>query len=112
MNDAMAADTEVARHTRQPEAGPNTKPEAPLHAIGRETEQAAHTIHEPRVTGVAAAARAILDFLTTNPGKYAKSSIISRAGIERKDWNRAIKQLLEEGRVKSEGLKKGAKYWV
>lgn len=62
--------------------------------------------------GVAAAAQSILDYLAMHPGKHGKSALIPGARILEKDWNRAINQLLAEGRVKSEGQKRGAKYWV
>jgi hypothetical protein len=92
----------------RPRKGPST-----VLVINETQPSDARTNNRAQVTAtVAAAAQSILDYLATHPGKHGKSAIIPGARILEKDWNRAINQLLEEGRVKSEGQKRGAKYWV
>ncbi len=55
---------------------------------------------------------AILAWLQTHPGPHGKTAILHGAGIDPKHWNAAIQQLAEEGKVKKEGEKKGARYGV
>jgi hypothetical protein len=57
-----------------------------------------------------ATAEAILAYLQSHPGLHGKSAILEATGIDAAQWNAAIKQLVEEGKVKKEGEKKGARY--
>jgi hypothetical protein len=67
----------------------------------------------PKPTGDAsAAAAAILAHLRATPGLHSKSAILAATGLDTGLWNAAIKQLVEEGQVKKEGEKKGARYGV
>jgi len=56
------------------------------------------------------ATAAILEFLKANAGLHGKSAVLEGSGVDAKEWNAAIKQLLEEGKVVKEGAKKGARY--
>jgi RNA polymerase-binding transcription factor DksA len=58
------------------------------------------------------ATEAILAYLKSNAGMHGKSAILDGTGIDAAEWNAAIKQLVEEGKVKKEGEKKGARYGV
>ncbi len=60
----------------------------------------------------AATAEAILAWLHAHPGLHGKSAIVEGSGTDAAQWNAAIKQLVEEGQVKMEGVKKGARYGV
>ncbi len=66
-----------------------------------------------KATGDAsAAAAAILAHLRATPGLHGKSAMLAATGIDEAHWNAAIKQLVEEGQVRKEGEKKGARYGV
>jgi hypothetical protein len=56
------------------------------------------------------ATEAILAYLKSNAGMHGKSAILEGTGIDAAEWNAAIKQLVDEGKVKKEGEKKGARY--
>jgi hypothetical protein len=56
------------------------------------------------------ATEAILAYLKSNAGMHGKSAILDGTGIDATEWNAAIKQLVEDGTVKKEGEKKGARY--
>lgn len=67
----------------------------------------------PKAAGnVSATAEAILAYLQSHPGLHGKSAILAATGIAEAHWNAAIKQLVEEGKVRKEGEKKGARYGV
>lgn len=61
-------------------------------------------------TNGASPTEAILAFLNEHPGLHGKAAILKGTGIAAKDWNAAIKALVEEGKVVREGEKKGARY--
>lgn len=78
-------------------------PEGGLFAQAEEAE----TATEPNG---ASPTEAILAFLNEHPGLHGKAAILKGTGIAAKDWNAAIKTLVEEGNVVREGERKGAKY--
>lgn len=57
-------------------------------------------------------AEAIFAFLSSHAGWHGKSAILEATGVEPSQWNTAIKELLDTGKVKREGEKKGARYGV
>jgi hypothetical protein len=63
-------------------------------------------------TDTSAAAEAILAWLQSHPGLHGKSAILEGTGVHTSAWNSAIKGLVEEGKVRKEGAKKGARYGV
>lgn len=56
------------------------------------------------------ATTSILQFLQANTGMHGKAAILEATGVDAKEWNAAIKQLVEDGKVVMEGAKKGARY--
>lgn len=82
-----------------PEEEPTTA--TPKRGRGRPPKEAA---------GNGTATEAILGYLREHPGMHGKSAILQGARIDEAHWNAAIKQLVEEGKVKKEGEKKGARY--
>ncbi|MCU0318459.1 MAG: N-6 DNA methylase [Flavobacteriales bacterium] len=75
--------------------------EAPKRGPGRPPKSAANDGQAPE---------AILAYLKSNAGMHGKSAILEGTGIDAAAWNAAIKQLVEEGKVRKEGEKKGARY--
>ena len=53
---------------------------------------------------------AILDFLRTRPGWYAKADVLTATGITDGQWNAAISDLIAAGTVERQGEKRGARY--
>jgi RNA polymerase-binding transcription factor DksA len=74
--------------------------------------QAATPSPLPRPAAGLDAAATILAHLRATPGLHGKSAILAATGIDESHWNAAIKQLVEEGKVRKEGEKKGARYGV
>lgn len=58
------------------------------------------------------ASTAILQFLRANNGWHGKSAIVEGTGVDAGEWNTAIKELVDAGKVERQGEKKGAKYKV
>lgn len=55
-------------------------------------------------------AEAILGYLQAHAGWHGKAGILEATGVEASEWNAAIKELLEAGKVERQGEKKGARY--
>ncbi len=55
-------------------------------------------------------AEAILGYLQAHAGWHGKAAVLEATGIEATEWNAAIKELLEAGKVERQGVKKGARY--
>jgi hypothetical protein len=58
------------------------------------------------------ASDAIHTFLKTNTGWHGKSAVLEGSGVDASEWNAAIKELLDAGKVERQGEKKGARYRV
>lgn len=58
------------------------------------------------------ASAAILTFLRANKDWHGKSAILQGSGVDAKEWNAAIKELVDAGKIERQGEKKGAKYRV
>ncbi len=58
------------------------------------------------------ASAAILTFLRANKGWHGKSAILEGTDVDAGDWNAAVKELVDAGKVERQGEKKGAKYRV
>lgn len=94
----------------RPAARAYTVPRAPLPLAA---EPATRRRGRPRKTEAVqdgAATHAILAFLQAHPGLHGKAAILEGSGIAANAWNAAIKALVEEGKVRREGEKKGARY--
>lgn len=52
----------------------------------------------------------ILSWLKSNPGWHGKSEVIEGSGCNPKEWLKAIKALLDEGRIEKKGQRRGTKY--
>ncbi len=57
-------------------------------------------------------AAAILGFLSTRAGWYAKAEILGATGITDAQWNAAIADLISGGRVERQGERRGAHYRI
>jgi hypothetical protein len=56
------------------------------------------------------ASSAIVDYLRANPGWHSKDEILSAIDFPDNRWSYAIRELLDNGQVKRQGEKRGAKY--
>jgi hypothetical protein len=55
-------------------------------------------------------ATAILGFLNTSNGWYAKTDVLAATGIKDGQWNTAIAELIAGGKVERQGERRGARY--
>jgi len=53
---------------------------------------------------------AILGFLSTHDGWYAKADVLAVTGITDGQWNVAISELVSDGKVERQGERRGARY--
>lgn len=61
------------------------------------------------VSGVTPAT-AILGFLNANDGWFAKTDVLAATNITDGQWNTAIAELIEGGKVDRQGERRGARY--
>ncbi len=55
---------------------------------------------------------AILGFLSAHGGWHAKADVLAATGITDGQWNAAISDLIEGGRVERQGERRGARYRI
>lgn len=67
---------------------------------------------ESRGVYVSSPAVAILDFLNCRPGWHVKSDILTTTGTPVGQWNSAISELIDNGKVERQGEKRGTRYRV
>ncbi|HYD94750.1 MAG TPA: type IIL restriction-modification enzyme MmeI [Noviherbaspirillum sp.] len=65
---------------------------------------------EPRADYRAGPVHTIVEHLKARPGWHAKADILAATGITDGQWNAAIADLIERGRVERQGERRGARY--
>lgn len=69
-----------------------------------------HKAAEPRADYRAGPVHTIVEHLKARPGWHAKADILAATGITDGQWNAAIADLIERGRVERQGERRGARY--